>query len=186
MEPRPNRLNGTHHRCGDHVVVDKRAYDLRIPFTHTPLWRHSHPARGDIVAFTSPVDGTLYVKRVIGLPGDTIAMQGDVLVINGKTARFVAHAGAKGHLSILEQIDGHTHLIALENVGSDSTGFGPVTVPMDAYLLMGDNRHESFDSRHFGFVDRDRILGQAMTVAFSLDYDRAFLPRPDRLMKPLH
>lgn len=175
---------------GDHIIVDKRAYDLRVPFTHLSLWRHASPERGDIVAFTSPADGTLYVKRVIGLPGDSVALRGDVLVINGKAARFAATSALPGHLAIQEQVGGHQHLIRLSGSspegGVGAADFGPLIVPPEAYLLMGDNRHESFDSRHFGFVDRYRILGRAITVAFSLDYDRAFVPRPERTLIPLH
>jgi signal peptidase I len=174
---------------GDHIIVDKRAYDLRVPFTHMPLWRHSSPQRGDIVAFTSPADGTLYVKRVVGLPGDTVALRDDVLVVNGEPALFAEHRSTDGRLDIQERIGGHQHLIRLSGAarsGVDSAGFGPLKVPPEAYLLMGDNRHESFDSRHFGFVDRDRILGRAVTVVFSLDYDRAFVPRPGRTLIPLN
>lgn len=169
---------------GDHIVVDKLAYGLRLPFTHTTVWERHDPARGEIVAFTSPADGTLYVKRVIGTPGDTVALIDDVLVINGEAARFSATGSSGGKLAMSEWLGAHEHLIALDETGS-ADNFGPLVVPPDAYLLMGDNRHQSFDSRHFGFVDRDRILGRATTVAFSLDYDQGFQPRADRLLLTL-
>lgn len=172
-------------RIGDHIVVDKLAYDLRVPFTHHSLWRRAEPQPGDIIAFTSPADGTLYVKRVIGKPGDLVAMIDNVLVINGKTARFSVIEGERDFKGIEEIVFGHRHRIALEGVPNDASSFGPLRVPPDAWFVMGDNRLQSFDSRYFGFVDRDRILGQATRVAFSLDYEHGFKPRPDRVFDAL-
>jgi signal peptidase I len=172
-------------RVGDHIVVDKLAYDLRLPFTHHSLWRHGDPQPGDIIAFTSPVDDTLYVKRVIGKPGDLIAMIDNVLVINGTVASFSVVQGKRGFTGIEENVFGHRHRIALEGDSSDVSSFGPLRVPPNAWFVMGDNRLQSYDSRYFGFVDRYRILGRATRVAFSLDYEHGFKPRPDRVFTAL-
>lgn len=147
--------------------------------------RRADPARGDIVAFRSPVEDRLYVKRVIALPGDRVALSGDVLVINGHAARYAIAGAEDNRQQIEEDIAGHRHLIALSGASIEQ-GFGPLTVPPGAYLMMGDNRHESFDSRHFGFVDRSRIVGKALSVVFSLDYENAFVPRLDRVLTALH
>ena len=172
-------------RVGDHIVVDKLAYDLRLPFTHHSLWRRADPQPGDIIAFTSPVDDTLYVKRVIGKPGDLIAMIDNVLVVNGKVARFSAIQGARDFMGIEESVFGHRHRIALDGDSTHMSSFGPLRVPPSAWFVMGDNRLQSYDSRYFGFVDRNRVLGQATRVAFSLDYEHGFKPRPDRVFEPL-
>ena len=172
-------------RVGDHLVVDKLAYDLRLPFTHHSLWRHADPAPGDIIAFTSPVDDTLYVKRVIGKPGDLIEMIDNVLVVNGKIARFSAIQGSRDVMGIEENVFGHRHRITLEGDATDVSSFGPLRVPPNAWFVMGDNRLQSYDSRYFGFVDRHRILGRATRVAFSLDYENGFKPRPDRVFTAL-
>jgi len=172
-------------RIGDHIVVDKLAYDLRVPFTHQSVWSRGDPQSGDLIAFSSPVDDTLYVKRVIGRPGDLVAMIDNVLIVNGVTARFSAIEGARDFRGIEETVSGHRHLIALDGDPVDVSSFGPLRVPPNAWFVMGDNRLQSFDSRYFGFVDRHRILGQATRVAFSLDYEHGFKPRPDRVLEPL-
>ncbi len=172
-------------RVGDHIVVDKLAYDLRVPFTHKSLWRRADPQAGDIIAFASPVDDTLYVKRVIGGPGDLVAMIDNVLIVNGVSARFSAIGAERGLNGIEETVLGHRHLIALDGEPVEVSSFGPLRVPPDAWFVMGDNRLQSFDSRYFGFVDRHRILGQATRVAFSLDYEHGFKPRSDRIFERL-
>jgi signal peptidase I len=73
---------------GDRLLVDKHVFGLRIPFTHVHLTAGQNPRRGDIVVFDSPVDGTSLVKRVIGVPGDVVALEGDRLTVNGQPARY--------------------------------------------------------------------------------------------------
>jgi signal peptidase I len=172
---------------GDQIVVDKRAYDLRIPFTHLSVARWADPQRGDIVTFPSPLDGRLYVKRVIGLPGDTVAMRDNVLAINGAIAQHTLLSDEGMHLTYRETLLGSAWTIQLlrAHASATMTSFGPVMVPQGAYLVLGDNRDESFDSRAIGLIARDSILGRARAVAFSLDYDAGFELRSERVLETL-
>ncbi len=183
--------------AGDRIIVDKLAYGLRIPFTQRRLARWAQPARGDVVTFVSPLDGRLLVKRVIGLPGDGVALRNNVLSINGRMAAYrtltAAEAGIEGDRPhppqryFRESILGASHLIALHPQGRSNSGrnLPPSAVPKGHYLLLGDNRDNSEDSRAIGFVDAKRILGRATAVAFSLDSNKCFRPRPQRFMAQL-
>lgn len=182
---------------GDRIVVDKLAYDLRLPFTLQRLARWHEPERGDVVTFPSPKDEQLLVKRIVGIPGDVVALEDNVLTINGETAGYTtlegesvppgAVHGPYRFRYLRESILGNERMIMLEpsSLVSGITSFGPVTVPEDQYLMLGDNRDNSHDSRYIGFVSRDRILGRAETVAFSLDYDNYYRPRSERFFAPL-
>lgn len=172
---------------GDRVVVNKLAYDLKVPFTLHRIARWDAPARGDIVVFFSPHDGTRLVKRVIGLPGDRIEMREKVLFVNGAAASVAAgRAESRAAVVAEEQLGAVAHSVRLlaDDVGS-ITAFGPLTVPRREYFVMGDNRDESFDSRYFGPVPEDQIVGRATAVAFSLDRERYFVPRLDRVAEKL-
>lgn len=182
---------------GDRIVVDKLAYDLRIPFTLRRLARWHEPERGDVVTFPSPKNEQLLVKRIVGIPGDVVSLKNNLLTINGVQASYSTLEGESvppGAISgpypfrfLTETILGNTRMIMLEpsSLVAGVTSFGPVTVPAGQYLMLGDNRDNSHDSRYIGFVDRDRILGRAETVAFSLDYDNYFRPRSERFFAPL-
>ena len=182
---------------GDRIVVDKLAYDLRIPFTLRRLVRWHEPERGDVVTFPSPKDEQLLVKRIVGIPGDVVSLSDNVLTINGERASYAtlhgeavppgAIGGPYPFQFLTESILGSTRMIMLESssLASGVTTFGPVTVPQGQYLMLGDNRDNSHDSRYIGFVERDRILGRAETVAFSLDYDNYYRPRSERFFAPL-
>lgn len=182
---------------GDRIVVDKLAYDLRLPFTLQRLVRWHEPERGDVVTFPSPKDEQLLVKRIVGIPGDVISLEDNVLTINGETASYTtlegeavpagAVHGPYRFRYLRESILGNERMIMLEpsNLVTGVTSFGPVTVPDGQYLMLGDNRDNSHDSRYIGFVSRDRILGRAETVAFSLDYDNYYRPRSERFFAPL-
>ena len=182
---------------GDRIVVDKEAYGLRIPFTTMRLTHGTDPQRGDIVIFPSPEDGITLVKRVIGLPGDTIEMRNERLFINGAEMNYVATSdatadaelplatGAQNHEYIDENLDGRKHAIMLLPERPADRSFGPVKVPQGEYLVLGDSRDNSKDSRYIGFVPRDSIVGRAFGVAWSLDADRWYRPRGDRWLKSL-
>ncbi|HET6806954.1 MAG TPA: signal peptidase I [Frateuria sp.] len=175
-------------RIGDRIVVDRMAYDLRLPFTHVALLRRNDPQRGDIVIIDSAATGERLVKRVIGLPGDTIALRGNVLYINGHAAHYHAVrvagiAADKAHPAgyAVESLGGPGHLVRLARyLPSPASNYGPVTVTAGHYLALGDNRDDSYDSRFFGLVPRGEIVGRARFVALSLDPARHGLPRAGR------
>jgi len=180
---------------GDRVLVNKLAYDLKVPFTTWHLAEWGNPQRGDIVVFYSPKDETRLVKRVVGLPGDTIELRNEQLIINGKPVEYApARTGSAELLSAEEQLQSqfgtellpaHTHAVmAIPGIPAKRT-FGPVQVPAGQYFMMGDNRDNSFDSRYFGTVERQRIVGKATDVVLSLDKTEGWLPRAGRFFKPL-
>lgn len=179
---------------GDRIVVNKLAYDFKLPFTTWRLASWADPARGDIVVLYSPVDGKRLVKRVVGVPGDTVSMIEDRLIVNDEPVSYAAPRpelvsgptpGGSGKLIAAENLDGRSHAIMISHGPNCRPNFAPVTVPDDTYFLMGDNRNESFDSRYFGPVPRDRIVGRATVVAASVDPERSYRPRWDRFFREL-
>ena len=171
---------------GDRILVNKLAYDLKIPLTHISLHRFADPMRGDIVVFDSRAAATRLVKRVIGLPGDTVQMRDNRLTINGIAARYSGIEYEPDATFAIESYLNMSHRIELAPAGASRfSTFGPVTVPRDHYLVLGDNRDNSADSRYYGFIPRDEIVGNAKTIVLSLDYDDYYIPRADRFLRPL-
>ncbi len=176
---------------GDRVVVNKLAYDLKIPFTTIELLRWNDPQRGDIVVLFSPVDGTRLVKRVVAVPGDRIEMRDNQLFGNGRAARWKAirseDDSEHGDSVVVEEtLAGRTHRVMFTPQIPAVRSFGALTVPSRRYFVMGDNRDNSNDSRFIGLIDRRRIVGKATAVAFSFDRAHHFAPRFDRFFKPIH
>lgn len=175
---------------GDRVVVNKLAYDLKVPFTTIKIVGWDDPQRGDIVVLFSPVDGTRLVKRVVATPGDQVEMRENQLYINGQVAKQSPIATTEladyGRAYVLaENLQGHTHKMMVTPEIPAVRSFGPVVVPEGNYFVLGDNRDNSNDSRFIGFIERRRIVGEAVAVAFSLDRSRYFVPRFDRFFEGL-
>ena len=171
---------------GDRIFVNKMAYDLRVPFTHASLIKLGDPQRGDIIVFDSKASDKRLVKRVIGVPGDVIAMQNNRLIINGQPLAYVLGAGADQYADISENLLGLRHEIRLQkNADPQFASFAPVNIPPGFYLALGDNRDRSADSRVIGLVPRAEIVGRSSTVVMSLNYDNYYLPRSDRFFKTL-
>ncbi len=180
---------------GDLIYVDKIAYDLRIPLTMHRLAKWSDPKRGDIVICFSPDDGVRLVKRVIGLPGDTIEMKNNTLSLNGESVGYTKIgwndtkllSGKRKVKCVLaiEDLDGVAHSVMSIPSIQAMRNFGPVTVPQSSYFVMGDNRDSSRDSRYFGFVDRESIIGQAKGVIGSFDITDKYQPRFKRFFESL-
>ena len=179
---------------GDRIFVNKLAYDFKIPFTKYHLAKWSNPERGDIVVFFAPENGKRLVKRVIGTPGDTITMRDNRLFINGQ---FIEYSQLQSkmmsqfdselknnHIFFTEQLIEKRHTVMFSPSRPSLTSFGPVTIPKDKYFMMGDNRDNSADSRFFGFVDRDLIIGKATTVVISRN-DSFLHPRWSRFLHEL-
>jgi signal peptidase I len=180
---------------GDRILVDRTAFSLRLPLLGCELARTGEPRRGDIVVLTSPHDGTRLVKRVVGLPGDTLAMRAGALLLDGRPLAC-APAGADlrwalppddqdRHELLTEDLGGRRHAVMRSPDARALRDFGPVVVPADSYLVMGDNRDHSFDSRYFGFVGRDALQGRALAVVASVDRDRGWRPRLGRFFTRL-
>lgn len=171
--------------AGDRIVVNKLAYDLKLPLTDISILRLGEPRRGDIVVFDSQAADTRLVKRVIGLPGETVALLDNRLVIDGIAASYGDIERTANGRSAIETYEGFSHSVMFSPTDGRLAYFGPVTVPPDHYLMLGDNRDNSADSRVYGFVPRAEIVGRSAAVAFSVDYDRYYLPRADRFLRAL-
>lgn len=171
---------------GDRIIVNKLAYDLKLPLLGTSLLRLGEPRRGEIVVFDSAAADVRLVKRVIGLPGDRVALDGNRLTVNGVAADYVPDGEDTGAPVHRERVGGRSSRVRWSNRhGGPLARFGPVRVPPGHYLVMGDNRDDSADSRVYGFVPRRELIGRAGTVALSLDPKRWYLPRLDRVWQPL-
>jgi len=179
---RPNLLEG------DVVFVNRLAYNIKVPLTDVVLARTGEPRRGDVVTFASPLDGTRLIKRVLALPGDRVEMRNEHLVINGVESQYaleelVRESGPEGPtqaLRLTEAVDGRSHRIQVLPQRLVARDFGPVTVPRDAYLMLGDNRDNSADSRYIGFVPRHLLIGRAERILVSADYQGNWMPRTER------
>ena len=175
---------------GERILVNRLAYDLKIPFTTRHLAEWGAPERGDVVVFYSPMDGQRLVKRVIGLPGDVVELQENRLLLNGGPVEYqslsaeslvaVSDADRPDRRFAKELLPGRSHPVMAMTDRPARRTYGPVTVPAGRYFVMGDNRDNSFDSRFFGTVPRESILGRATAVVTSVDPDRWYAPRWDR------
>jgi len=178
---------------GDRIVVNKMAYDVAVPFTKVRLLETGEPQRGDIVVFLSPTDRKRLVKRIVGLPGDTILLRNQRIYVNGAPAEYDAIDASDGeidtalhrYLMVDETIDDRTHPIMIDPARPSRPNYGPITVPADHYFMLGDNRDNSMDSRWFGFVPRELIEGRATSVALSVDPGNHFKPRWHRFFSKL-
>ncbi len=171
-------------RIGDRLLVDKMAYDIRVPFTNISLWKLDDPERGDIIIFDSEITGKRMVKRVVGMPGDEVAMRNNILIINGKIMQYQDYAISEYDQAYIENLLGIEHQINIKG-SSRLQNFGPEIVPEGHYFAMGDNRNNSSDSRVIGAIPRGEIVGKSERVIVSFDYNDYYLPRSDRWLTPL-
>lgn len=166
-------------REGDVVLVNRLAYDLKLPLTDRVLLPLDQPRRGDVVTLHSPAGGTRLIKRIVGLPGDRVALRGGVLWLNGEP---VAQQGEQHHDETLapgwvvdavtrtEALPGRPHAVqALPGVVA-RRDMAELTVPAGEYFVLGDNRDNSEDSRYIGTVPRARLIGRAHHVLVSADW----------------
>jgi signal peptidase I len=197
-------------RDGDFILVDKFAFGLRLPITNTPFLHTGEPKRGDVVVFHPPMDPSqVWIKRVVGLPGDHVVVRDDRITVNGDTMPFNVTGpysdGCYEHMQIAtEHLGTHVHQALLCPVPlevtedplptcprTDSRGYicgGAPTadamllpdpkvfdeiVPPGEYMMMGDNRDNSDDSRYWGFVTERELLGKATYIWFSWDPHRS-------------
>lgn len=181
--------------AGDRVAVNKLAYSLRLPFTLHEIVRWDHPRVGDVVTFDSPADGTNLIKRVVATGGDTVSMRDNTLHVNGRAVPrtlildrtlIPTEHGPMGEQIWHEHREGLDIAVARLPEFNRWHSFEPVTVPAGQLMVMGDSRDNSNDSRFIGFIDEQRVTGQAVRVVMSHDPTRLFAPRADRWWLPLH
>lgn len=179
---------------GDFILVNKFAYGLRLPVLNKKVAELGEPRRGDVVVFRYPKEPSVdYIKRVVGLPGDHVAYYEKNLYINGKRVDqesigsyrgFGSGEAMTGASLRMETLGTAEHRI-LVHPGTRGVE-GEFVVPEGHYFVLGDNRDNSNDSRFIGFIERRRIVGKAVAVAFSLDRSRYFVPRMDRFFEGLN
>ena len=144
-------------QIGDHILVNKFIYGIRLPFAGTVIIPVSDPERGDIVVFEFPEDPKKdFIKRVVGVAGDSIEIRNKKVYVNG-------------------QLQNHDYAIHLDphiqRAERDRDNLGPITVPEGKIFVMGDNRDYSYDSRFWGFVDLEALKGKAFMIYWSWDKD---------------
>ena len=173
---------------GDVVLVNRLAFDLKVPLTNIVVAHLGEPRRGDVVTFSSPRDGIRLIKRLIALPGDTVEMRDKVLLVNGQAANYrpigvvVEHptpGAAVEALRLYESSGPRTHVVQWLHLptGAQNDSFGPLVVPAGHYLMLGDNRDDSADSRYFGLVPRELLIGRAVAILVSADIQGNWAPR---------
>lgn len=161
---------------GDFLLVNKALYGSEVPGTHLRIPSLREPRLGEVVVFSAPHDpGKNYVKRVVGGPGDVVEMRSKRLFRNGKPVeepyvKVLDRSGDAVHPDMLWQ---KAYLVKGPKRGYRPTrdNWGPIRVPENRYFVLGDNRDNSEDSRYWGFVPRDAMLGSPWRVYYSLDWD---------------
>ena len=155
-------------QIGDHILVNKLSYGLKMPFFGEPLVGGNNPRHGDIVVFAYPEDPRKdFIKRVVGVAGDRLEIRDKQLYRNGKPVPHEPYAVFKDPVFYRKEL-------------SPRDNMGPITVPEGMLFTMGDNRDHSSDSRYWGYVDVRSVKGKAFMIYWSWDQDR-FRPRWGRL-----
>jgi signal peptidase I len=161
---------------GDFLFVNKALYGAELPLVHTRLPAFREPARGDIVVFDSRTqEGVKVVKRLVGMPGDTLEMRAGILYRNGAATRepYAQRLDPQNDTAdpemrawqlayLVAEVDREAYRPSRDN-------WGPLAVPAGQFFVMGDNRDNSYDSRYWGFVDRRVIRGRPLFVYYSFD-----------------
>lgn len=181
---------------GDVVFVNRLAYNVKLPLTDIVLGHTGEPQRGDIVTFSSPKDGTRLIKRVMALPGDRVEMRNERLIINGQPADYADAVQAAETIKGLGQLNAlqvaetvgrsRPHTIQILPQVQAQRDMAALIVPAGQYLMLGDNRDNSADSRYIGMVPRALLIGRAERVLASADIQGNWLPRTERFGMSLY
>ena len=180
----------------DHIFVNKAVYGVRVPFSEKWLMKFSEPKRGEVIVFKYPVDKDIFfIKRIIGLPGDKILYENGKLYVNDalvETEPIATNAewdaasdsdfrredaqnpnfqsdNKSNYIHFIEKLGDHPHSVILRKDDTFGRSEGPWTVPQGQLFVMGDNRDNSHDSRRWGFLPEENILGRAMFVWLSCE-----------------
>lgn len=169
-------------QIGDHVLVNKMAYDLKVPFTDTVIARLREPTRGQIVVFRDPRDPSVtLIKRLIALPGDRVHVRDGFVEVNGQAltaatpgphADFLAASAAAKYT----EHSGEKTYVVQRTPRAPVRGDQEWVVPPDQYFFLGDNRDNSADSRVWGFAPRANLKGHALRVLYSFAGNRFGVP----------
>ncbi|WP_017430548.1 signal peptidase I [Vreelandella jeotgali] len=155
-------------KVGDFILVNKYAYGLRLPVLNTEVLDVGEPERGDVMVFRYPEEPSVnFIKRVVGLPGDHIRYEGKQLYINGEeVTKSLEEKGpdASPRQLLLDETLGDTHHALYNNPLDPGPQMREIEVPDGKYFMMGDNRDHSNDSRYWGFVPEENIVGRAFAV----------------------
>lgn len=183
---------------GDHLLVNKFVYGPRIPFTDYRIFEWKKPKRGEIIVFRFPRDeGKNFIKRIVGLAGDKIQIKNGKLFINDEPVPVTGEGVYEGAdqpsgfpyydkpLLLSEQLGGVRHQILYMRDQSD-VNYGPEIVPRDSVFVMGDNRDNSQDSRVWGFVKEEKILGRALIIYWSWNGESGSWVRWNRIGMLIH
>ena len=143
---------------GDHILVNKFIYGVKVPFLQTTLVPITNPKHGDIMVFKFPEDPSKdFIKRVIGVAGDVVEVRDKQVYVNSKLLNH--------------DFGNHTDSYIFPASVQPRDNFGPVVVPPHSFFVMGDNRDQSYDSRFWGFVDLKAVKGKALMIYWSWDKD---------------
>lgn len=197
---------------GDFILVNKFAYGFKVPFSDISifgidsdpiyLFGKSEPKRGDVVVFKYPSDPSInYIKRVIGLPGDSIEIRDKRVYINDQELPMTEIEGKELMLDMDEKFKNynlkffkaksgeHEHIVQQDQDNYYKTDYEKRIIPQGKYFMMGDNRDFSYDSRFWGYVDHKHIKGEAILVWFSMIFpfgEDSFKFRPGRIGHMIH
>ncbi|MDQ6737642.1 MAG: signal peptidase I [Gemmatimonadota bacterium] len=165
---------------GDFLVVDKMVFGPELPFTHYHLPAFRQPRRGDVIVFKWPSDPSInFVKRVVGVPGDTLLMHDGTLVRNGQplAEQYVTHNAGDADMAAEEFRWQRDYLVKSARASGtywpSRNNWGPLVVPPHDLFVLGDNRDNSLDSRYWGFVPDSLVRGTPMFVYYSYRPDSA-------------
>jgi signal peptidase I len=165
---------------GDVFFSNKLAYRLKVPFTTASVVEWEAPARGDLIIFKSPGEGSLYTKRVIAVAGDIIEIRDKRVLINGVPTGLEPAGGAGGHRYFTETLDGVRYTVQHDPLRRTAADMAPLRIPEGHVFVMGDNRDNSYDSRFWGPLSMERIEGKMVVRWFSIDW-KTLRPRLDRI-----
>ena len=157
-------------QIGDHLLVNKFIYGLKIPFSGTLLVPFKTPDHGDIIVFRYPENRKIdYIKRVVAVPGDKIEIKNKKVYINGEAIEQDYAQFTENNIIPKNLRDPRIY-----KTGPNKDNFKSLTIPDGKWFVMGDNRDNSYDSRFWGFVDREDVLGKAMIIYWSWDLNAPF------------